>query len=347
VIRNILASKSQSGLKAIAIFLSGILVVAFLISYYGFSYRLTFIDASLNILLLVSGFLLLDNIFGFYLPQKSQRWLIVALPLMLSFGTVFFVRYLLKWIIGDEIEYLLFVDISLPVRLFIFFVLFLFWAVLLTLYGRLEDQIKTKERQEKIHQMSKEAELFHLRQQLQPHFIFNSLNSLSALVKSNPDKAREMVIQLADFLRITIKKNDQKWVGVDEELEYLNLFLSIEKVRFGHRLKTEIEVSDESKSYKIPQLLIQPLLENAIKHGLYGILEDVLIRINFTCQEKYLKVAVSNPFDVDSGESKGAGFGLDAVKRRLYLMFGRNDLVVIDKSNNFFKVVVKIPQHYD
>jgi two-component system LytT family sensor kinase len=347
VIRNILASKSQSGLKAMAIFLSGILVVAFLISYHGFPYRLSFIDASLNILLLVSGFLLLDNIFGFYLPQKSQRWLIVAMPLMLSFGTVFFIRYLLKWILDNEIEYLLFIDISLPIRLFIFFILFLFWAVLLILYGRLEDQIKTKERQEKIHQMSKEAELFHLRQQLQPHFIFNSLNSLSALVKSNPDKAREMVVQLADFLRKTIKKNDQKWVDVEEELEYLNLFLSIEKVRFGHRLKTEIEVSDESKLYKIPQLLIQPLLENAIKHGLYGILGDVLIRIRFTCQEKYLIVAVSNPFEADSGESKGAGFGLDAVKRRLYLMFGRNDLIEIDKKDGLFKVVVKIPQHYD
>jgi two-component system, LytTR family, sensor kinase len=347
VIRNILASKSQSGLKAMAIFLSGILVVAFLISYYGFNYRLTFIDASLNILLLVSGFLLLDNIFGFYLPQKSQRWLIVAMPLWLSFGTVFFIRYLLNWILGSEIEYLLFVDISLPVRLFIFFVLFLFWAVLLILYGRLEDQIKTKERQEKIHQMSKEAELFHLRQQLQPHFIFNSLNSLSALVKSNPEKAREMVVQLADFLRKTIKKNDQKWVEVEDELEYLNLFLSIEKVRFGHRLKIEIEVSNESKSFKIPQLLIQPLLENAIKHGLYGILEDVLIRINFTCQEKYLIVSVSNPYEEDSVESKGAGFGLDAVKRRLYLMFGRNDLIEINKKDGFFKVVVKIPQHYD
>jgi two-component system, LytTR family, sensor kinase len=291
--------------------------------------------------------LLLDNIFGFYLPQKSQRWLIVAMPLWLSFGTVFFIRYLLNWILGSEIEYLLFVDISLPVRLFIFFVLFLFWAVLLILYGRLEDQIKTKERQEKIHQMSKEAELFHLRQQLQPHFIFNSLNSLSALVKSNPEKAREMVVQLADFLRKTIKKNDQKWVEVEDELEYLNLFLSIEKVRFGHRLKIEIEVSNESKSFKIPQLLIQPLLENAIKHGLYGILEDVLIRINFTCQEKYLIVSVSNPYEEDSVESKGAGFGLDAVKRRLYLMFGRNDLIEINKKDGFFKVVVKIPQHYD
>jgi two-component system, LytTR family, sensor kinase len=346
VIRNILSSKSQVGLKAVSIILMGIMVIAFLISYYEFSYRLTIFDASLNIILLITGFLLLDNIFGFYLPQKSQQWLIVAMPLMLSFGTVFFNRYLFKWIMGKEIEYLLFMDNSIPVRIFLFFVLYLFWAILLVLHGKLEDQLKTKERQEKIQQMSKEAELFHLRQQLQPHFIFNSLNSISALVKSNPDKAREMVVQLAEFLRRTIKKNDQKWVELEDELEYLDLFLSIEKVRFGHRLKTVIEVSDECKSFRIPQLLIQPLLENAIKHGLYGILEDVLVEIKFIRIDNFLIVSVSNPFESNSGASKGVGFGLDAVKRRLYLMFGRNDLIEIEENEGLFKVTIKIPQHY-
>lgn len=347
MIRDILASKSQSGLKVIAIMLVGIMVIAVLINYYGFDYSLAIIDAFLNVLWLVIGFLLLDNVFGFYLPQKSQRWLIIALPLILAFGTVFFIRYLFKWVMVSDISYLEFVDYTIPVRLFVFFVLYLFWAVLLVLHGKLDDQMKTKDRQEKIQQMSKEAELYHLRQQLQPHFIFNSLNSISALVKSNPDKAREMVVQLAEFLRKTIKKNDKNWVGVEEELEYLGLFLSIEKVRFGHRLKTQIEVSEESKALRIPQLLIQPLLENAIKHGLYGVLEDVLIGIKFTEKENYLMVSISNPFETDSPGTKGVGFGLEAVQRRLFLMFGRNDLIDIDKENGVFKVTIKIPQHYD
>lgn len=327
--------------------LLGVMVIAVLINYYGFDYRLAIIDASLNVLWLLIGFLLLDNVFGFYLPQKSQRWLIIALPLILAFGTVFFIRYLFKGVMVSDISYLEFVDYTIPVRLFVFFVLYLFWSVLLVLHGKLDDQMKTKERQEKIQQMSKEAELYHLRQQLQPHFIFNSLNSISALVKSNPDKAREMVVQLAEFLRKTIKKNDKNWVGVEEELEYLGLFLSIEKVRFGHRLKTQIEVSEESKGLRIPQLLIQPLLENAIKHGLYGVLEDVLIGIKFTEKENYLIASISNPFETDSPGTKGVGFGLEAVQRRLFLMFGRNDLIDIDKENEVFKVTIKIPQHYD
>jgi sensor histidine kinase YesM len=347
VLRNILASKSQSGLKVTAIILLGILVVALLINYYVINYRLSLIDASLNVLLMVSGFLLLDNIFGFYLPQKSQRWLIVGMPLIFSVSTTFFSRYLTKLVLGSEIDYLLFVDYSIPIRIFLFFVLYLFWAVLLVFHGKLEDQIKTKERQEKIQQMAKEAELFHLRQQLQPHFLFNSLNSISALVKSNPDKAREMVFQLAEFLRKTIKKNDQKWVSVEDELEYLDLFLSIEKVRFGHRLQTDLKVMEGSKSYRIPQLLLQPLLENAIKHGLYGTLEDVIIEIKFTGKDNYLVVTISNPSETNLGESKGAGFGLEAVKRRLYLIFGRNDLIAIEREEGIFLVTVKIPQIYD
>ncbi|MFD2202560.1 sensor histidine kinase [Shivajiella indica] len=347
MIWKILISKGQSGFKAASIILLGILAAALLIQYFGFNYRLSLIDASLNVFLVVGGFLLLDNIFGFYVPQKSQRWLIVAMPLIFSVSTTFLSRYLLKLILVSETDYLHFVDYSIPVRLFLFFILYLSWAILLFFNRKLEDQIKTKERQEKIQQMSKEAELFHLRQQLQPHFIFNSLNSISALVKSNPDKAREMVVQLADFLRKTIKKNDQKWVKVEEELEYLDLFLSIEKVRFGHRLKTEIELSEESKDLKIPQLLIQPLLENAIKHGLYGVLEDVLIQIKFAEKDKYLLVSVTNPFELNPVKSKGLGFGLEAVKRRLYLMFGRHDLIEIENNNGLFKVTLKIPQHYD
>lgn len=194
--------------------------------------------------------------------------------------------------------------------------------------------------------MAKEAELYHLKQQLQPHFLFNSLNSINALVKSQPEKAREMVLNLAEFLRGTIKKDDQKWVSIAEEKEYLDLFLEIEKIRFGHRLKVEIQVEEASKEMKIPQLLVQPLLENAIKHGLYGMTGEVDIHIAFVVDGKYLKITITNPFDPESAPTKGAGFGLEVVKRRLYLLFGRNDLLETHQSENIFKVNLKIPQLY-
>ena len=194
--------------------------------------------------------------------------------------------------------------------------------------------------------MAKEAELYHLKQQLQPHFLFNSLNSINALVKNQPEKAREMVLNLAEFLRGTIKKDDQKWVSIGEEVEYLDLFLEIEKIRFGHRLKVEIQVDTVAKEMKIPQLLVQPLLENAIKHGLYGMTGEVIISIAFVGDGQYLKTTITNPFDPESAPTKGAGFGLEVVKRRLYLLFGRNDLLETHQSENKFKVSLKIPQLY-
>jgi LytS/YehU family sensor histidine kinase len=145
-------------------------------------------------------------------------------------------------------------------------------------------------------------------------------------------------------LRGTIKKDDQKWVSIAEEKEYLDLFLEIEKIRFGHRLKVEIQVEDASKEMKIPQLLVQPLLENAIKHGLYGMTGEVDINIAFAIEGQYLKITISNPFDPESAPTKGAGFGLEVVKRRLYLLFGRNDLLETSQSENIFKVNLKIPQ---
>ena len=90
--------------------------------------------------------------------------------------------------------------------------------------------------------MANEAELYQLRQQLQPHFLFNSLNSISALVKAQPEEAREMVLQLSDFLRGTIQKESNKWIGVDEEINFLKLFTDIEKVRFGHRLNVNFKI---------------------------------------------------------------------------------------------------------
>ena len=117
--------------------------------------------------------------------------------------------------------------------------------------------------------MAKESELFKLRQQLQPHFLFNSLNSINALIGNRPDEARKMVQQLSDFLRGTIKKEETQWVTLQEEMQYLQLYLDIEKVRFGNRLSTAIEIGEDVSEMTLPALILQPIVENAIKFGLY------------------------------------------------------------------------------
>mgnify|MGYP003694002953 CR=1 FL=1 len=158
-----------------------------------------------------------------------------------------------------------------------------------------------------------------------------------------PDEARKMVQQLSDFLRGTMRKRRKSADQFSEELEYLKLYLEIEKVRFGYRLKTELDIAEESLRWKIPSLLLQPIMENAIKFGLYGTTGEVTIALRARVIDKYLVIAVMNPYDADMQMPTGTGFGLNSVKGRLYLLFARSDLVEINKEKNYFVVVIKIP----
>ena len=193
--------------------------------------------------------------------------------------------------------------------------------------------------------LAREAELFKLRQQLQPHFLFNSLNSINALIGSRPVEARKMVQQLSDFLRGTLKKEETQWVTLQEELQYLQLYLEIEKVRFGNRLSTEVSVEEGAAQLKLPALLLQPVVENAIKFGLYDTTGETVIRISAVQQEKNLLIRVENPFDPETSSPKqGTGFGLMSVQRRLYLLFARTDLLVTAAKGNIFITTITIPE---
>jgi LytS/YehU family sensor histidine kinase len=193
--------------------------------------------------------------------------------------------------------------------------------------------------------LAREAELARLRQQLQPHFLFNSLNSISALAGSRPEEARKMIHQLSDFFRGTLKKDDQQLVPLAEELEHLILYLEIEKVRFGHRLKTDIQFRQDALSLKIPSLLLQPVVENAIKFGLYDTIGETIIKIQADVDNNSLRITVENPYDPSFTQPRrGTGFGLDSIQRRLYLLYARNDLLATTKGENIFRTTIKIPQ---
>ena len=154
-----------------------------------------------------------------------------------------------------------------------------------------------------------------------------------------------MVQQLSDFLRGTIKKEETQWVTLQEEMQYLQLYLDIEKVRFGNRLATAIETDEESKTMKLPALLLQPIVENAIKFGLYDTTGETVIRLQTAKKDFELVITVTNPFDPETSSPKqGIGFGLKSVQRRLYLLFGRTDLLITSAKENIFTTVVKIPQ---
>jgi len=189
----------------------------------------------------------------------------------------------------------------------------------------------------------KEAELFKLRQQLQPHFLYNSLNSISALIMISPDKAQEMIGKLSDFLRSSVKRESEETLPISEELVYIKSYLDIESIRFGHRLQVNIE-KEYAENAIIPPFLLQPILENAIKFGLYGNTGTVTIVINIKSDGPMLTITVTNPFDEDTQPPKGTGFGLEGIQRRLYLMYARTDLLETRKDANQFTTILKIPQ---
>ncbi|MHA7130275.1 sensor histidine kinase [Algoriphagus namhaensis] len=286
----------------------------------------------------------LDRIFSFYLPKKGSIWILLILPILLSSLSVFTHYWILSWVFDQNETYLELLQFTWPLRFALYWPSLILVTLLAIVVAKLEQQNLIRERENMMQELSKEAELSQLRQQLQPHFLFNSLNSINALVVSKPEKVREMVLQLSDFLRGTIRKDSQQWLTVEEELNYLQLYLDIEKVRFGHRLQVNFEIHEEAKKLKIPQLLLQPLLENAIKYGLYGTTEDVRIWLKAHRNNNYLELELVNPFDPTHSSEKGTGFGLSSVDRRLFLLFGRKDLLQFGPEKESFHVSLKIPQ---
>jgi LytS/YehU family sensor histidine kinase len=146
-------------------------------------------------------------------------------------------------------------------------------------------------------------------------------------------------------LRGTLKKEENQWISLEEELQHLQLYLEIEKVRFGHRLSTEIKNETDGMGLQLPAMLLQPVVENAIKFGLYDTTGDITISIDAQKDDGSLILQVKNPFDPEtSSPQKGTGFGLSSVRRRLYLLFARNDLLQTEIKEQFFITTVKIPQ---
>jgi LytS/YehU family sensor histidine kinase len=312
----------------------------------GLNLRVAVIDSLTYNLLLALASLLLLNILKYYTPGKGRYINLIAITLAISLIWYVTSRSILFFLFKNETDSESFWGSDFSIRIAIAFLVLGCVALIFVLMGTIVDrelQIHQKSDAEKL---AREAELFRLQQQLQPHFLFNSLNSISALVGSDPVLARKMIQQLSEFLRGTLKKDDQQQIPLQEELHQLGLYLDIEKIRFGHRLQTEISISDSAQNSFIPALLLQPIVENAIKFGLYDTTGDVLIKILARQENNQLVITVSNPFDPEtSPPSRGTGFGLASVQRRLYLIFGRNDtLQTVVKDHQFITNII-IPQH--
>lgn len=315
------------------------------LNFFGLPWKAAIIDSAICNTLLLLACLLVMNTLRFYLPRGKQYINIFSICLFLTIVWLLLSKVLLRLTLSSYEGYNDLLHHSLSIRFSIAFLLLGCVTMMSILWYNQQEQAEKEVRKTDAEKLAKEAELFKLRQQLQPHFLFNSLNSINALIGSRPDEARKMVQQLSDFLRGTIKKEETQWVTLQEELQYLQLYLDIEKVRFGNRLATEIEIDEGTRELKLPALLLQPIVENAIKFGLYDTTGDTVIRLYAAREENNLVIRVLNPFDPETSSPKqGTGFGLKSIQRRLYLLFARSDLLSTGAKQNIFTTIVKIPQ---
>ena len=237
-----------------------------------------------------------------------------------------------------------FLNKSLPSKIFagyIMYTIYLVFFYAVNYYQSLKEKIQ-KESEYKA--LIREAELQALKSQINPHFLFNSLNSISSLTVSNPEKAQEMVINLSTFMRYSLMHNEKEMVSFPRELENIKLYLSIEKIRFGKKLNAEFEISDHCMEAEIPNMILQPLFENAIKYGVYETTEQVTIKTTCECEGNILKITIRNDYDDSTTKRKGEGIGLRNIRKRLEIIYNNPDLLRITDQKTSFEVQLIIPQ---
>jgi two-component system sensor histidine kinase AlgZ len=190
---------------------------------------------------------------------------------------------------------------------------------------------------------AREAELKSLRAQLDPHFLFNSLNSVAALIGSDPQAARRMCFLMAGFFRKSLGLGREEAIALAEEISLAETFLAIEEVRFGERLRTRFEVAQDTLSLAVPPLVLQPLVENAVHHGVAHLVEGGEVKVQARRRDGLLELAVENPCDPDRPQSRGAGVGLSNVRSRIEALFGHRASVDVDAAPERFRVSILLP----
>jgi len=232
---------------------------------------------------------------------------------------------------------------ALPVMIAVGVLLYLLGAAFHYVLLAYEASGEAERRASELRLQAREAELRALKAQLNPHFLFNSLNSISSLTGKSPDRAREMCVLLADFLRKSLGLGEKTEVSLGEELALAGAFLGVEKVRFGPRLTVREEVELECRSDPVPPLLLQPLVENAVTHGISRLSEGGLLSIRARRRGDGLRIVVENPYDPEVPPRRGSGLGLANVRRRLAARYGDEASMEVETDERRYRVVLDLP----
>lgn len=191
--------------------------------------------------------------------------------------------------------------------------------------------------------LARDAELRSLKAQLDPHFLFNSLNSVAALIGTDAPAARRMCFLMAGFFRKSLGLAKRESIPLAEEIYLAETFLAIEEVRFGERLKSSFEIAESALTLGVPPLLLQPLVENAVHHGIAHLVEGGEVKVAARRREQLVELTVENPCDPDRPASRGAGVGLANVRARVDALFGHRGRVEVDSRPDRYLVTLLVP----
>lgn len=251
--------------------------------------------------------------------------------------------YILSILFAEDVDYMKFIGSVIPARSIIgvfFYVLIALVYYLIIYIGNFREKLS---HEAELKALVKEAELSWLKLQLNPHFLFNSLNSVSSLTMTSPEKAQEMITRLSELLRYSLRQSPDSMVSLSDELDNCNKYLEIEKVRFGKRLSYAIDCCDKCFDVQVPSMILQPLFENAIKHSVAQSADESIIKADISLENNFLHVVVTNSLPDFPTNSAGTGVGLENIRRRLKLVYGSSDFISIGKTTDRFTVTITIP----
>jgi len=320
-----------------------------LLFYFAFgSFIIISLADSLVSLLLYSGIgLSLWYPFRFFNSGETKTRIIITN--LVASGTISIVlwilltKFIMTTVLPEQNNYMSYWTATFPYR--IGSGVFIYGLIIMTyyLFESLSNLSDKNAKEAKLESLVKETELKMLRSQINPHFLFNSLNSISSLTITDPEKARDMVVKLSEFMRYALSRKDELPVTLQNELENLRLYLDIEKVRFGDKLTTEENIEPACLNFKIPVMLLQPLYENAVKHGVYESTESVKIMTDARLTEGFIEIIISNNYDSNPSQKRGTGTGILNVSRRLELFYGNKASIRTTKENGLYTVTIYIP----
>ncbi|MBY0434526.1 MAG: histidine kinase [Cyclobacteriaceae bacterium] len=292
-------------------------------------------------------YLLITHIFRELINR--WRWLSAGMAVLIP-------RVIGSVIVLGFIMYFLRLPISIPLGLFnssvawdvrnilgltsVYALIFFLWCVLYFVYNYFERYNTSL----KLEASIKEIELSNLKSQLNPHFIFNALNSIRALVDENPAKAKRAINQLSNILRNSLTTGKRGLTKFEDELKIVNDYLGLESIRFEERLKTEFEIDPLSLDFLVPPLMVQTLVENGIKHGISKLTAGGLIQMKSIVKDDRLSIQIRNSGHYTNGSGKETGLGLENTRQRLRLIYGdKASFRILSENNTFVLTEIEIP----